>query len=164
MSKNIRVAKIEGEIIYLEFPNKTIKKYLKENFVKEPFIDQKVEILNNGLIIEKQVVPVKEKKPNKKLQFVSLVALTIHILVMFIKLILGNPLSEIYFMNLLINLYILATLFIFVLYTYYVNNKTLNILLKVLVFIPLVLLGLYTILEVLMLIWTIIACISCVGA
>lgn len=164
MSKNIRVAKIEGEIIYLEFPNKTIKKYLKENFVKEPFIDQKVEFLNNGLIIEKQVVPVKEKKPNKKLQFVSLAALTIHILVMFIKLILGNPLSEIYFMNLLINLYILATLFIFVLYTYYVNNKTLNILLKVLVFIPLVLLGLYTILEVLMLIWTIIACISCVGA
>lgn len=46
------VVEINGNIITIRFQDGSCRKYLKENFIREPFINQKVQINSDGTLID----------------------------------------------------------------------------------------------------------------
>ena len=159
--KIAKVVKIENNLISLEFANMSVKKFLRDNFSKEPYVGQKVEILNNGLIVEVQKKENEKKTPDKALQICSII-----MLIMYILLLISIIYRKIIFYNSIgitfgILAYIFITLVMFCLSAFFVNNKIINFISKLLFGIIIAIYALRAIIYALAVIWTIIACAAC---
>ena len=159
--KIAKVVKIENNIISLEFTNLSIRKFLRDNFAKEPYVGQKVEILDNGLIVE-----VEKKEEIKKVASKSLQALSISMLIIFLILLTLIIYKKVIFFNSFwitsgILIYLLATLVMFCLSTFLVNNKIINFLVKFLFGMLILICSVSAIIYILSIIWVLVACYAC---
>ncbi len=160
--KRATVIKIENDIVSLKFSNNTIRKFFLDNFAKTPFIDQEVEILNNGLIVEvEKEKNDKNKTPNKSLQILSIVMLIAYVVLLIVLVNKNVILYSDEATTLVVGCYTFITLCMFCLSTFYVNSKVINTIFKVLIAIVIIAYALYILVYIFTIIWLFVACASC---
>lgn len=163
--KRATVIKVENNIISLKFSNKTVRKFFLDNFAKDPYIGQEVEILDNGLIVEVKMESKDnsqgQKIPDKILQSISLGMLIIYLLLVVVIICKKIVFYDSETITLITLGYVFITLGTFCLSTFFVNNKIIKFIFKVLLVFIIAVNSIYFLLYILSVIWTFIACGSC---
>lgn len=162
MKENIKIIKIEEDIVYLQFPNKKIRKYLKDNFLNEPIIGQEVEILKNGLIIN-STKKINYKKKNKILQILPTIILLLIFLVLYYTILNKDGNNINIQIDTIIYVYSITILVLAIMYAFLIHNEILGTILATLIIIPLTILAIYLIIRFLVILWGFVACLSCLG-
>lgn len=162
MKENIKIIKIEGNIVYLQFSNKKIRKYLKDNFLNEPIIGQEVEILKNGLIIN-STKKTNYKKKNKILQILPAIIVLLIFLVLYYTILNKDGNNINIQIDTIIYVYSITILILAILYTFFIHNEILGTILATLIVIPLTILTIYLIIRFFIILWGFVACLSCLG-
>ena len=162
MKENIKIIKIEEDIVYLQFPNKKIRKYLKDNFLNEPIIGQEVEILKNGLIIN-STKKINYKKKNKILQILPTIILLLIFLVLYYTILNKDGNNINIQIDTIIYVYSITILVLAIMYAFFIHNEILGTILATLIIIPLTILAIYLIIRFLVILWGFVACLSCLG-
>ena len=165
-----KVIKIEDNIVFIEFDDKTIGKYLITNFISNPYIGELVEFTKDGLIYESknsinEENIVENKRAVRILEIIAWILFLIYIIFL-----IYSTLNDLNYNYLFYNIgslknqsnYLLDIfLFIYLLIIGIFFNNTKNTLMKILFFIGTGILILLLILVYLYYLFIYIACMVC---
>lgn len=171
MKQLIQIVNIDGEWVFLRFPDNTIRKYLKDNFLKEPIVGKFVMFLDNGLIIEKNINDgeLNDKKVASRSYTICMRIFSTSLMIVYLCFIFlfvwnnQNISGLAILLSLIFGIYIFIILFCFFISSIFINNRFLKKLLLILLIGLLILVFLFILVYFLLLFMALVSCIACLG-